>query len=267
MAPRPRCAVCGSKRWRQGAGGIQCEEGHLLLGYVQESNESQDASKHVTQTRRMRVNKVRKVKDTYNPNGHFHGARAEFLKWQCLQWLLRTQIKVLIDDLGYPHDLEVVAKDLWTMLLVSSGVSDGPGEFYRDEEGPESFSGTKEGAIYQKKRKVEEDEEEDESEDEEERARREEAEFSSDEEDEEPAPSKPDVTTPLRSTSVKKRKVADAASESTDHYMLKKAPKRPNQPVKTKDPRTRVRMDFTLSIIYLSCVTLRLPVFLSDIVR
>lgn len=251
-------------------GNIQCRDGHVMRG-IQESNESQEASRYATRTTTTRKNKKKKLPSSYNPNEHFHGTRADFLRFQCLQWVLRQQIRIMIDQLGYPKELEFIAKDLWAALVASSGITDGPSIFYLGEEGEESYSGTKESGTYttRKKRKLEdgEEEEEEESENEEERLRREAP--SSDEEDGElPASVLLERSQAIASqiAARKKRKEDKEAQNSNPYHLPPHEPSIYAQEV-SSDPRLTLRFDYTLIIIYLSCIALRLPVFFSDIVK
>ncbi|GAA5873486.1 hypothetical protein JCM3774_002429 [Rhodotorula dairenensis] len=152
MAKRPRCPVCRSKRWhRDGlSGAVVCEEGHLLAGYVQETTEAQEGpSQHTQTTRRIRKNRTRKQKPP--ANDHFHGDRERFLLWQAMQLILREQLRVLIDELGWPVELEAVTRDLWSLLVASSGeraVPAAPRDYHLDDEPAASYSGPRKGDRY-----------------------------------------------------------------------------------------------------------------------
>ena len=272
--------MCGSKRWHQGAGGLMCEEGHILQGYVQESTESQETSKYATRTRNVRKNRVKKARSSYDRNDHFHGARADFLKWQSIQFVLRQQLKVLIDDLGFPGELELVVKDLWSMLVVGAGLVDAPNEYYVGEEGLESFSGRKEGWVSDKKRNMgkgkqkaegdeqEEAESDDQSEDEEERRKREDVNSSSEEDDELVSSHRASTRAgePPDEPPVKKQRRI-----SSNNDVDKGEPRSRSQSVKVEQesdsPSERINISFTLILLYLGCCTLRLPVFFSDILK
>ncbi|GAA5977642.1 hypothetical protein JCM10908_005045 [Rhodotorula pacifica] len=152
MAKRPRCPVCRSKRWhRDGlSGAVVCEEGHLLAGYVQETTETQEGpSQHTQTTRRIRKNRTRKQKPPQND--HFHGDREKFLLWQAMQLILREQLRVLIDEMGWPVELEAVTRDLWSLLVASSGekaVPPAPRDYHLDDEPAASYSGPRKGDRY-----------------------------------------------------------------------------------------------------------------------
>ncbi|GAA5906399.1 hypothetical protein JCM8208_004645 [Rhodotorula glutinis] len=149
MARRPRCTVCGSKRWHRDAlsGSIVCDEGHLLQGYVHETTDTQEGpSQHTQTTRRLRKNKHKKHRPPSNT--HFHGHRARFLHYQCIQLVLRHQLRTLIDDLGWPAELEPVARDLWQLVVASSNVEPTPADARRDDEPPGSYAGPRPGLRY-----------------------------------------------------------------------------------------------------------------------
>ncbi|KAL8290589.1 hypothetical protein RQP46_002847 [Phenoliferia psychrophenolica] len=269
MGRKPRCPICHSKKWHRDAlsGSVVCEDGHLLQGYMQESTESQEASNFLTTTRRIRKNNARKVK--VPKNAHLHGERAQFLLAQALQLVLRHQLHVLVDQLGFPSDLESVCRDLWAMLIASSDLAAAPADHERGDEPASSYSGPREGARYhrtgRKRRKPngkagdgdDDDEGDIEEENEKDRAKRGGERSSGDEDDddeseeeEEGGPLDPDQEPkpPLVPNPPGRR---SAAASSKPHA--------------TSEPRDRLRIDFLLIIIYLGCVTLRLPVLLKDI--
>ncbi|GAA5940534.1 TFIIB-type zinc finger domain-containing protein [Sporobolomyces koalae] len=317
MAPRPRCPVCRSRRWHRDAlsGSIVCEEGHLLAGYVQESTEQEYASQHVLQTRRERKNKGKKQR--LPTNDYFHGDRATFLVWQCMQLILREQLRVLVDELGWPVELEAVARDLFALLVASSQIPPAPSDFDKGQENPGSYSGPRPGDRFPKRGRqkygprgrpkpktehdlvseepVDDDDDDaaerrsvvgehdnngtrDDGEDEAERhSETSEGESSpssyySDADDERPRPGGPSRrTSPTISAAPSPGPGAldDPVMQNLNPY----APPKPRPPVhaygprQTLDPRAHPRLDFLLYIIHLACITLRLPVFLSDIFK
>ncbi|GAA5880969.1 hypothetical protein JCM16303_004620 [Sporobolomyces ruberrimus] len=314
MAPRPRCPVCRSKKWHRDAlsGSIVCEEGHLLAGYVQESTEAEYASQHVLQTRRERKNKGKKERPP--SNDYFHGDRSTFLVWQCMQLILREQLRILIDELGWPVELEAVTRDLFALLVASSRVPCAPFDYEQGVEQAGSYSGPRAGDRYTKRGRTnygprgattsKSHEESDASDHDDRRedgersgratgnARNRQGErdssdgsgtdssegesspssYFSDADDERPrlrrqgrrqgssSPGGP----PAQPSSVH---VPEVIGPKSYGYPSSKA--RPplhtfsQQP--SDDPRTQPRMDYLLYILYLACVSLRLPVFLSDI--
>ncbi|GAA5931024.1 hypothetical protein JCM1841_005460 [Sporobolomyces salmonicolor] len=298
MAPRPRCPVCRSKRWHRDAlsGSIVCEEGHVLTGYVQETTESQEPSQHVQQTRRQRKNKQRK--ERVPANDYFHGDRGTFLVWQCMQLILREQLRVLIDEMGWPAELEAVTRDLWAMLVASSRVPPAPVDYERGEEPAGSYSGPRSGDRYirsgrpkwggrvKKEAKGEADDatDEDGAGSTTEQSGHASGGGSSDEssvssyfsdadaDDERPrdgSRSRRGTPTASAATSPAPSAPANPAPPEPNLYAPPKPrPPASGPPARNKDdPRAHPRMDYLLLVIYLACMTLRLPVFLSDIVH
>ncbi|BGP56891.1 hypothetical protein JCM8202v2_004527 [Rhodotorula sphaerocarpa] len=153
MARRPRCPVCRSRRWhRDGlSGAIVCEDGHLLAGYVNETTDAHEGPSQHTQTTR-RLKKQRRRRPERPPaHDHFHGHRDRFLVAQALQLVLREQLRVLIDELGFPAELEPVARDLWSLLVAAAAdraAPPAPREYHLDDEPAASYSGPRPGDRY-----------------------------------------------------------------------------------------------------------------------
>lgn len=283
---------------------IVCEEGHLLQNYLQESIEAQEQSQHVSTRRSVRKNRAPKVRAP--TNDHFHGDRAAFLQAQCLQLILRLQLRAMVDHLGFPAELEGVCRDLWALLQASGGLPAAPRDFDRGEEGAGSYSGPREGMRYVRKGSTK---------------RKVKAGSGSDQQDEEGdgdggGTDTEGVTSPGQS--IHSSDIQDSesdqdqlntsqyphiqpippasaagastlpsatapASEYVDPDTHQAEPTQPPEyvnpfappPAQPKpwhksyqgDPRKRARMDHLLVILYLGCVTLRLPVFLHDVVR
>ncbi|KAJ8292712.1 hypothetical protein OF846_003987 [Rhodotorula toruloides] len=302
MPKRPRCPVCNSKRWhRDGlSGSIVCEEGHLMQGYVQETTETQEGpSQHTQTTRRMRKGRTKKEKPP--SNDHFHGHRATFLVWQCMQLILREQLRVLIDEMGWPVELEAVARDLWTMLVASSKVPAAPIDYEKGEEPAGSYSGPRPGDRYtragrkpygrrgaKKPVKKELDEEEEDAGDDigdGGGATTTDAEGADEDEEESDADSyfsegqdaddeRPRAGAASRTGSPFSRQPSPHATGNSQEQPPASArypqhKRRSLVPAQTKsdNPRDQPRMEYTLLVIYLACITLRLPVFLADLFR
>ncbi|KAK4691058.1 hypothetical protein P7C70_g9430, partial [Phenoliferia sp. Uapishka_3] len=196
-----------------------------------------------------------------------------------MQLILRKQLRVMVDDLGFPEDLENVCKDLWTMLMASSGVPAAPVDHEKGDEPAGSFSGPREGMRYhrkgRKKRKAggdgaegddegEKTQSEGEEEERKKKRREEGADSGSEDEDEEESeeemgPIEPDVGEDVKAT--------PAGPPRKPHPY--DPPKRPpsNKTTTTTEVRDKLRIDFLLIILYLGCVTLRLPVLLKDILE
>ncbi|GAA6037379.1 hypothetical protein JCM8097_008539 [Rhodosporidiobolus ruineniae] len=319
MGPRPRCPVCRSKRWHRDAlsGSIVCEEGHLLQGYVQETTETQEGpSQHTQTTRRLRKNKQRKQRPPNN--AYLHGDRARFLVWQAIQLVFREQLRIAIDELGWPAEIEGVARDLWGMLVASSNVPAAPRDYENDDEPPTSYTGPRPGDRYtkigrrkkpkpKKKRRrrrgqFDSDDEEDEEDAEDDAGgtgdggRAGEAAgaatdtekgeddssgnesdassyFSAADADDERGPagaaSRPNSPSPAPGPAPQPDPQPPPDDPDSNLYFPppKRPPRRSTAVVPTSDPREAPRMEFTLLVLYLACVTLRLPVFLSDILH
>lgn len=282
---------------------IVCEEGHLLAGYVQESTEQDYASQHVQQTRRERKNKGKKEK--LPTNDYFHGDRATFLVWQCMQLILREQMRILIDEMGWPVELEAITRDLWTLLVSSSRIPPAPMDYEKGEEKATSYSGPRAGDRYPhrgrkkygrrgatKIKKQEDAMDEDEPPDdvdnsgvrddvggettdggrgsESSEGESSPSSYFSDADDERPRPngkSRPGSPSISTAPSPGSNPLNEPAIPDLNPYATPKLrpPVRGLSRRHPEDPRSHPRMDYLLYIIYLACITLRLPVFLSDI--
>ncbi|BGP50150.1 hypothetical protein JCM10450v2_006061 [Rhodotorula kratochvilovae] len=311
-ARRPRCTTCGSKRWHRDAlsGAVVCDEGHLLQGFVQETTDTQEGpSQHTQTSRRMRKNKRKKHREP--SNAHFHGDRNRFLLFQCMQFILREQLRVVIDDLGWPVELEAVARDLWALLVASSGVKPTPVEAVRGTEPADSYSGPRPGSRYNRdgrkkygprgvKRPRVKKEEEDAAPEEgaapaqaadgqangielgegasaHSSSSESESDSSSyfstsgeDADDERPREgSASRASSPISAPSSPTLPPQPPEDEAVFNIYTPpfRTPRREYRPPIIDDPRDAPRMEFTLLVIYLACITLRLPVFLSDIFR
>lgn len=129
---RPRCAQCGTRRFRRDAdtGQLICREGHVLQGYREE--EAQDDGEFVqTQSQRRYVRadpnslsaRRRRQKKTLEARQVWGAtdagkARAAFQCYECLQLILRLQLKALrLEWPDLPPEIEAIARDLWTMFV------------------------------------------------------------------------------------------------------------------------------------------------------
>jgi hypothetical protein len=253
MVLRIRCEVCGSRKWHRLDGNQVCEDGHILAGTMEESSQLApgESSAFMFATRRLhQTNTTKKVRGI--THDHFHGQRERFLLFQCLQWIMREQLNVMIEELGYPKELEGCVKELWSMLVVSSDLSNAPRKFSENDEAVGSFSGMKEPNIGKNgraklKRKRDQSRERAKSKSRDGRGRgrghasdfKESADERSDKEEEED----------------------DEDSEGGDENDER------GDRIRSHNPRHSPRLDYTLSVIYLACLTLRIPVMFHDIVK
>lgn len=290
-----KCTTCGSRSWRKVEDQVVCSEGHLLVGNLVESVETESASQHTTFGQKNKSK--RSTKDGPHPFQYFHGDRGTFLVWQCLQFILKSQIEIMIDSLGYPMELEDVCRDLWLKLVISSAPEDGPRKYALNrEDASKSYSGRRQGTTYRRvgKRSIprkdavetpapEDTTSESESEKEDERLKR--VESSSDEDDLDIALSKFRTSLPpsasvrdkspspgdIKPTPVKRpaqSRKGDRTSKRT-RYGKPGPLRQPSRHSHTtiSDPLATPRVDFTLIVIYLGCLILRIPVGFSDIIK
>lgn len=116
---RPRCGQCGSRRFRRDpdTGLVICQEGHVLQGYreeeVQEDGDFVNVSSQKRYVRKGDKAKKRKLqKDVYGSE------RGSFLAYECLQLILRLQLKALRQEWPHlPPEIEAIARDLWSMFV------------------------------------------------------------------------------------------------------------------------------------------------------
>ncbi|KAK4048169.1 hypothetical protein OIO90_005933 [Microbotryomycetes sp. JL221] len=156
----PPCLACGSTRYHRdkSSGSLVCQEGHILQGYVNESNEQDIGSQPGAKTATLRAQRLKRLpgdkerrQSSSKAAQHFHGQRAGFLLWQTLQWVLRVQVDELIKPASrgghfeWPVELEAITRDLWAMYMASVGVRDAPRDFAQGQEPATSYAGAREG--------------------------------------------------------------------------------------------------------------------------
>jgi RNA polymerase I-specific transcription initiation factor RRN7 len=96
---------------------VICQEGHVLQGYreeeVQEDGDFVNVSSQKRYVRKGDRSKKRKLqKDVYGSE------RGNFLAYECLQLILRLQLKALRQEWPHlPPEIEAIARDLWTMFV------------------------------------------------------------------------------------------------------------------------------------------------------
>ncbi|GJE84201.1 hypothetical protein PsYK624_002770 [Phanerochaete sordida] len=119
MAPRQRCAVCGSKQWRKepSSGLITCSEGHVLQSYRNETTEVTELGPHQMRKRAFKSSRKKKEWQSKADPKLYHGERARYHYYQCQQLLLRLQAAALITAWKLPPEFEVVCRDVWALHL------------------------------------------------------------------------------------------------------------------------------------------------------
>ncbi|KAH7887669.1 hypothetical protein F5I97DRAFT_2010694 [Phlebopus sp. FC_14] len=119
MAPRKKCPICGSKQWRKdsASGLVTCSDGHVRQNYRTESGEATDFGAQTMKKRTLKANRKKKEKASKADPKLYHGERARFHYYQCMQLLLRKQIATLIALWNLPSEFEVICRDLWALHL------------------------------------------------------------------------------------------------------------------------------------------------------
>ncbi|KIJ70044.1 hypothetical protein HYDPIDRAFT_79247 [Hydnomerulius pinastri MD-312] len=119
MAPRKKCPLCGSKQWRKDSttGLITCSEGHVRQNYRNESGDADEMVTHTMKKRTLKSGRKKKERKSKADAKLYHGERARFHYYQCLQLLLRKQVAALIALWSLPPEFETVCRDLWALHL------------------------------------------------------------------------------------------------------------------------------------------------------
>ncbi|TDL29574.1 hypothetical protein BD410DRAFT_710126 [Rickenella mellea] len=148
MAPRRRCPICRSKQWHKepSSGLITCSEGHVLQNYINETTETTELGPHSMKKRTIKAGGKVKGSKRISNTIVYHGQKARYHYFQCLQLLLRKQIQVLMKLWALPPEFEaincktmcprkVVCRDTWALHL-SLLDSPPPAEpYFQAEEG------------------------------------------------------------------------------------------------------------------------------------
>ncbi|KAG0005685.1 hypothetical protein BGZ65_010370, partial [Modicella reniformis] len=109
------CRICRSKKWRKSnAGYYVCEFGHQLEGHQEEKAEFDLNLGTVAERKKKRVQKRKRGND-HHP--WLSGSNAEDLALEAMQWILRKQLHTLIHDLGFPPEIEQVAREYWAAYI------------------------------------------------------------------------------------------------------------------------------------------------------
>ncbi|KAJ3529209.1 hypothetical protein NM688_g7884 [Phlebia brevispora] len=119
MAPRKRCPVCGSRQWRKepSSGLITCEEGHVLQNYRNETREVTELGPHAVRKRTLKSGRKKKERQSKANPKLYHGERARYHYFQCLQLLLRMQVVALTKAWDLPPEFEIMCRDIWSLHL------------------------------------------------------------------------------------------------------------------------------------------------------
>ncbi|KAF9464466.1 hypothetical protein BDZ94DRAFT_1161887 [Collybia nuda] len=119
MPPRRRCPTCGSRQWHKepSSGLIACSEGHVLQNYRNEVIEAEEMGPHALRKRTLRSGRKKKEGTSRADPRLYHGARARFHYFECLQLILRKQIVALSQLWELPPEFEMVCRDLWALYL------------------------------------------------------------------------------------------------------------------------------------------------------
>lgn len=179
----------------------------------------------------------------------------------------------MIDELGFPPELEGIARDLWGLYMASSGVPNAPVDFLRENEPASSYCGPRPGARYKMKRRRRA------------QAKQEDDELHSDENED--ADSDEGEMTDADRTAGSGSEADDSDSDlgSVEEPRPDSSPVQPRisavqsaylsslpRPVTRRGAsayniRDQPRMDTLLVILYLACVTLRFPVLIKDLIQ
>ncbi|KAI0349413.1 hypothetical protein OH77DRAFT_1499561 [Trametes cingulata] len=119
MAPRRKCPVCGSKQWHKepSSGLITCSEGHVLQNYRNETREVTELGPHAVRKRNLKSGRKKKERQSKADPKLYHGERARFHYFQCLQVILRMQVTALMRLWELPPEFELVCRDIWALNL------------------------------------------------------------------------------------------------------------------------------------------------------
>ncbi|RPD67187.1 hypothetical protein L226DRAFT_453418 [Lentinus tigrinus ALCF2SS1-7] len=119
MAPRRKCPVCGSRQWHKepSSGLVTCSEGHVLQNYRNETTEVTELGPHHMRKRTLRSQRKKEERHTNADPKLYHGERARYHYFQCLQLILRMQITALARLWQLPPEFEQVCRDVWALHL------------------------------------------------------------------------------------------------------------------------------------------------------
>ncbi|KAG6866442.1 hypothetical protein C0991_003960 [Blastosporella zonata] len=250
MAPRRRCPTCGSRQWHKepSSGLIACSEGHVLQNYRNEATEAEDIGQHALRKRTLKSGRKKKEPGSRANPSLYHGARARYHYFECLQLILRKQVAALVKLWALPQEFEVICRDIWALHIDLLPNSPSAEPYYYAQELRNEDSG--EGASKSKADNASEESDSDED-----------GEKPSSEDDErddmEGRDEDPELTALLRANSD-----AEESSDSGDEGEM------PKHKGKIKG-RSRGRKIYegpasTIAVLIVGCWTLRVPVLCRD---
>ncbi|KAF8486527.1 hypothetical protein JB92DRAFT_2760060 [Gautieria morchelliformis] len=114
-----RCPICRSKTWHKDARGlVSCSEGHVMQNYIPESIQHSEPGPHALRRRTLKTARDREGRGVSRADaGLYHGPRARWLYFECLQLLLRKQTAALTREWRLPREFETVCRDVWALHL------------------------------------------------------------------------------------------------------------------------------------------------------
>ncbi|KAL7268566.1 hypothetical protein RUND412_008808 [Rhizina undulata] len=107
-----RCGIDGCKQtlFHVDDGQWFCKNGHLREGELEVEADDEGLAGHGAKATRIAKEKEKTTKI-------LRGRRGFELYLQCYQLVLRKQVAWLVNEKGFPEDLEVIVRDLWTLRL------------------------------------------------------------------------------------------------------------------------------------------------------
>lgn len=145
MAPRRKCPLCGSKQWHKdsSSGLVACSEGHVIQNFRNESGETQDLGNYTMRKRILKSGRKKSARQSRADPKLYHGERARFHYYQCLQLVLRKQIAALIALWDLPPEFETVCRDIWGLhlTLLPRPPPAEPYHHMREQKGSDSDTG------------------------------------------------------------------------------------------------------------------------------
>ncbi|KAI7905237.1 uncharacterized protein BX663DRAFT_469103 [Cokeromyces recurvatus] len=222
------CPICKTKKFKKTSeAGLVCKYGHQVLGFQEEHGEE---TAQVVSRRRKKVRTI--MENDINSKRSPAQQRSDFIR--IFQFALQVLTRSIIQDLGFPSQLENIVRELWILYL--SGSKRTIEEAYifeaNEKEGMMRDASTRRTKLDEKIKEEEKELEQVDDED------------SSNEESDE-----------------------DVKKENEHHSFQNLRARRlfEKEAVPVKWPTLKYSM--TLSIIYLACLQLNYPVLLNDLLR